>query len=645
MERTVSPANYDTEVDFTVRIPTSSGVELGATVTRPRAEGQFPALVWYDPYRAAWDGSVGGMARYFAERGYVFVNLHVRGSGNSDGVSLDEYMAEETRDGYDAIEWLAAQPWCSGSVGMLGASYSGFTCLQVAALAPPSLKAIAPAYFTDRRYTDDCHYKGGCLRGYYDVLTYGLGMVAANGLPPHPKAVGPRWAEIWQRRLEEGEPYLLKWLAHPVEDEYWAQGSVIGRYDQIRCACFLIGGWHDGYVNPPLRTFHALQAPKRLLMGPWSHTYPDRSHCGPRIDIHHELLRWWDHWLKGIENGVEAEPRVLCYVQQFEEPVQDRTEIAGGWFAADELPIADCGLRISDWNRPAGRSATHTFSYLPGAARNGGIWDAGMPFCLPGDQRADEARAINFTSEPLTEELVLFGQPSVRLTVFADVAVLPFAFRLSEVAEDGTSVLVTKGILNLTRRNGMDVPEPVVPGEPMPIEFALEATAWRFQRGHRLRLSIDGSDFPNVWPTPLHGKGSVHQGPEIEAELWLPIWLEPQPLPIELRLSENPPAATGSGGDPPPWRVVHDVLEDRLHFVMASGNEFCVSNRNPADAYARARSVRTAGWDGFTARSEASAALTSDEQSFHLTITLNVFVNDALHFQKSWRQSTERRLM
>src|SRR5262249_42888304 len=143
--------------------------------------------------------------------------------------------------------------------------------------------------------------------------------------------------------------YLLKWLTHPVEDEYWAQGSVIGRYDRIQAACFLIGGWHDGYVNPPLRTFRALTAPKRLLMGPWSHTYPDRSHCGPRIDIHSELLRWWDRWLKGIANGVEQEPRVMVYVQEFEEPIQDRTHIEGGWFVADDLPQEDFRFSIADF--------------------------------------------------------------------------------------------------------------------------------------------------------------------------------------------------------------------------------------------------------------------------------------------------------
>ncbi|HXG23457.1 MAG TPA: CocE/NonD family hydrolase, partial [Chthonomonadales bacterium] len=386
MVRTGSPAAYDTTVDITLRIPTRSGITLGATLTRPRADGRFPALVWYDPYRAAWNGQAGEMPHYFARRGYLFVNLHSRGTGNSEGVSLDEYRPEETLDGYDAVEWLAAQPWCNGAVGMLGSSYSGFTTLQVAALAPPSLKAIAPAYFTDRRYTDDCHYKGGCLRGYYDTLTYGLWMVAMNALPPHPQAVAERWATIWQERLQKNEPYLLPWLAYPVEDEYWAQGSVIGHYDRIQAAAFLIGGWHDGYPNPPLRTFRALNSPKKLLMGPWNHTYPNSSHCGPRIDIYFELLRWWDRWLKGIDNGVEKEPRVIIYVQEFEQPLQDRKHIAGGWYAADDLPQdAECIWHLGSGQllkEPSLDSGEDRFYYLPASARNGGIWSGGLTFTL-----------------------------------------------------------------------------------------------------------------------------------------------------------------------------------------------------------------------------------------------------------------------
>jgi hypothetical protein len=252
---------------------------------------------------------------------------------------------------------------------------------------------------------------------------------------------------------------------------------------------------------------------------------------------------------------------------------------------------------------------------------------------------------LNYTSEPLTEEVVLLGQPSVTLTLSADVPVMPFAFRLTEVAEDGTSVLVTKGILNATRRGGMNAPKPLSPNEAEVVQFDLEAIAWRFRKGNRVRLSINGSDFPNVWPTPLAGTGAIHRGPQIQATLRLPLWTGPTVPPAEFLPSPSVPATTGSGGNPPPWRVVHDVLEDRLHFMMASGNEFSISNREPARAFARAKHSRTVGWEGTSIGSEATAVLTSDEHAFHLTISLNVTVNDAPHFQRRWCQSIERALM
>lgn len=647
MTRTPAPARYDTAVDFTVRIPTRSGVTLGATLTRPVSDGRFPALVWYDPYRGAWDGQVGANACYFAARGYVFVNLHARGTGNSEGVHLDEYTEDETRDGYDAIEWLAAQPWCSGAVGMLGTSYSGFTCLQVAALTPPSLKAIAPAYFTDRRYTDDCHYKGGCLRGYYDTLTYGLNMVARNALPPHPLAVGEQWADLWEQRLREGEPYLLKWLQHPVEDEYWATGSVIGRYDRIQAAALLIGGWNDGYPTPPLRTFRALEAPKKLLIGPWSHAYGDVSHCGPRIHIHHELLLWWDRWLKDEDNGVDREPRVQIFVPEWEPPIRNRTMIRGEWHCADDLPTpAPHTWRFgadpshSGWPREQGADR---YEYRPGASPNGGIWDAGVPFRLPGDQRPDEALAINYTSPPLAEELLILGEPRFTAVVSASQPVMPLAVRLCDVGPGGTSVIVTRGLLNLTRRHGMDCPEPMPVDTPEPVTLDLEGTAWRFRKGHRLRLSINGSDFPNVWPTPLQGEVRLHLAEE-DPTLVLPIWPNAEPLPFEFLPSEAGVRAVATG-DAPAWRVIHDVLEDRLRFVMANGNEFVVSDRTPAEAWTRSTSRTTAAWPGAVVRAEATASLTSDARAIHLVLSLNVWLNEVPHYQERWRQSVSRNLL
>lgn len=650
--RPETPAAYRTVMDFTEGVPTSSGLRLGATITRPDTAAPVPALLWYDPYRNAWDGQPGEVALWFAERGYAFVNLHSRGTGNSEGSSCDEYPAQETQDGYDAVEWLAGQPWCSGRVGMLGASYSGFTALQVAALAPPALQAIAPAFFTDRRYTDDCHYKGGCLRGYYDVLTYGLSMVARNALPPHPRAVGERWAALWEQRLRENEPYLLSWLAHPLEDDYWAQGSIAGRCGNITAAAYLIAGWNDGYLNPPLRTFAALRGPRKLLWGPWNHTYPHRSRCGPRVHLLEELLRWWDRWLRDVQNGIEDEPAVTVYVREHEPPDPDRTEIRGRWHSAPLLPET----RAAAWYlapgallpaaaagaMPAGRAS---YPYLPAACRQGGLWDAGVPYCLPGEQSEDDARAVAFTSAPLEDELVLFGRPVLRLTVAASMPVVAIAARLCDVAPDGTSVLVTRGILNGTRRHGMDRAEPLPVDTPTVLELELETTCWRFRAGHRLRLSINGSDFPNVWPTPLPGRVTLLHGGEHAAELQLPVWLQPG-VPARLPPpSPWPPSDSGSGRDPAPWRVLHDVLEDRHRFLMATGNEFCVSHRDPARAHARAVSSGTAEWEGCSIRSEATAVLSSDEGAFHLAIALNVTLNGAPYATRHWVRSYPRVLL
>ncbi|MEM7031956.1 MAG: CocE/NonD family hydrolase [Chloroflexota bacterium] len=649
MKRDVFSINqYKYQANNQYRIPVSSGVTLGATITRPETSDDVPALVWYDPYRGNIDGQPHDMAIYFSERGYAFVNLHVRGTGNSDGFSTDEYTAHETQDGADAIKWLAEQPWCDGNIGMLGTSYSGFSTLQVAALAPPALKAIAPAYFTDRRYTDDCHYKGGCLRGYYDMLTYGLSMVVRNSLPPMPAAVGDDWSNIWQERLENSEPYLLKWLTHQTEDDYWSTGSILGQYHKIKAASLLIGGWHDGYLNPPFRVFKELKAPKRLLMGPWSHTYGHESQCGPRIDIFFELLRWWDYWLKGLDNCVMDEPAIQVYEQEHEEPIVSRTHIAGRWRMANDLPASPAKiLHLMEGqakSEPALEIENSTVRYLPAACRNGGLWDAGVPFMLPGEQSTDSAQAINFTTPPLEDDVTILGNPTFRLFISADVPVIPVAVRLLEISPDGISVRVTKGILNATRRHDMQTPEPLTPGEITPIEFHMEATCWRFQKGNRISISINGSDFPNVWPTPYAGNLRVHWGPEHPSQITLPVWDGGRAPAFDYLPSHNPPRPFGDSESP--WRVVHDVLEDRYRLQLERGNgEMCVSQRNPAEAWIKSTQVYEEKWPGVLVNASVMGSLTSNATHFHINLALNVNLNGSPYFQKRWSETFHRELL
>jgi putative CocE/NonD family hydrolase len=292
---------------------------------------------------------------------------------------------------------------------MMGISYGGFTALQVAAHNPPHLTSIIPVDFTDDRYTDDCHYRGGLMRMYYDIAHYGGQMVARNALPPYPEWSGDSWAEVWEHHLAHDEPYLLKWYRHQTDGDYWRNGSVRDAPERIRCPAFLIGGWRDGYPNPPLRLFQNLHAPCKVLIGPWNHALPDAAIPGPRIDYLREVLRWLDHWCKDEETGIMDEPLVVVYAQRYQPPDPDRLETLGQWRAETDWPppgsswaplyLGKDGTLVDDpqpaWNGAGGHDL---FDYDPRVGVTSGLWSGGIPFGLPGDQRLDEAFSQVYTT-------------------------------------------------------------------------------------------------------------------------------------------------------------------------------------------------------------------------------------------------------
>lgn len=189
-----------------VRIPVRDGITLSADVFRPAAGPPVPAILEHVPYRkddvtAVRDRRLG---RALAERGFALVCLDVRGTGRSDGIAVDEYTEAEQEDGAEAVEWTAAQEWCSGAVGAYGVSYGGFAAIQVAMRRPPALRAIAAVYSTDDRYTDDVHFYGGALCAL-ELVHYPLRMVAMNGLPPG-GSLGERGREAWRARIDATPP-------------------------------------------------------------------------------------------------------------------------------------------------------------------------------------------------------------------------------------------------------------------------------------------------------------------------------------------------------------------------------------------------------------------------------------------------------
>ena len=217
-------------------IPLSDGTRLAARIWMPEdaERSPVPAILEYIPYRKrdftrARDEPI---HRYFAGHGYAAVRVDLRGSGDSDGVLFDEYLLQEQLDAVEVIAWLSEQPWCSGSVGMMGISWGGFNALQVAAHRPPALGAVITLCSSDDRYADDVHYMGGC--SINDNLRWASTMFSHNARPPDPTVVGDRWRDMWMDRLEGSGLWVKNWLEHQRRDEFWKHGSGCGDYSKIQ---------------------------------------------------------------------------------------------------------------------------------------------------------------------------------------------------------------------------------------------------------------------------------------------------------------------------------------------------------------------------------------------------------------------------
>lgn len=654
-------------------IPTRDGTRLAADLYMPHGEpatrgwDKFSVVMEYIPYRK--DEVAPGARFYYglAQQGYVVARVDIRGTGGSEGVNTDEYVLQEQLDGYDAIEWLAQQPWCDGRVNMMGISYGGFSSLQVASHNPPHLTSIIPVDFTDDRYTDDCHYRGGLMRLYYDPGLYGNMMIAYNAMPSYPEWSGGDWARVWEHHLEHNEPYLLKWFNHQTDGPYWRHGSVRDIPDNIKCAVFLIGGWADGYPNPPLRLFQALKVPKKILVGPWNHSMPDTAIPGPRIDYLHEVVRWLDYWCKGIQNGVMDEPPVTVYMQHAQPPIVDRLDTVGEWRSETRWPppgSSDKALYLganSALQNDPGAEGNDSYDYHPAVGVTAGLWSGGFQFGLAGDQRPDEALSLVYTTPPLEEDVHILGWPHAILHVASTASVMGFAASLADVHSDGASQLVTKGMLNGTRRTSLKNPEAMEPGDIYELDIQIDCTAWKFAKGHRIRLSLASADWPNVWPTPELGTNMVYRGRSRPSRLVLPtVPAQGSGAPPEFKpgvvMSKHSAAVR-----PPVWQVIQDVLTGRMTHNLDMETNYRVNDttvnqrsfketceldpKDPAHASVRGLYTLRIIRPNLTLQGSSDLLIQATATHFHITIDLDLRVNDAPHFQKRWVESAPRVLL
>ncbi len=489
-------------------IPMPDGTRLAARIWLPEdAESDpVPAILEYLPYRKR-DGTVERDALthpYFAGHGYAGVRVDMRGTGDSEGVCLGEYLAQEQEDALAIIDWLCAQPWCSGKVGMIGISWGGFNGLQIAARRPAGLGAVISLCSTDDRYADDIHFMGGAM--LCDKLNWGATAFAIANTPPDPAIVGEDWREMWRQRLDRNGLWLLDWVRHQRRDVFYAHGSVCEAYGDIEVPVYMVGGWADGYTNAIFRTLEHLPGPSKGLVGPWGHKYPHFAKPGPRIGFLQECLRWWDQHLKGQDTGIMAEPKLRAWLQDPAPPAPFHAERPGRWVAepgwagsardVQALYPAEDG-RLGD--APGGARLRIRAPQTAGAgAATWCIYGAVPDGAL--DQNEEAGKLTAFETAPLAADIDLLGFPLLHAEVASDAPQANLVATLSAVDEQGRATLITYGVLNLTHRNSHATPEPMPADKAVPVTVQLNACGQRIARGQRLRLALGTAYWPVIWP-------------------------------------------------------------------------------------------------------------------------------------------------
>ncbi|MFF0065630.1 CocE/NonD family hydrolase [Streptomyces sp. NPDC005279] len=665
-----------------VAIPMSDGIELSARIWRPTSSDNepVPAVLEYIPYRKRDLTAVRDSIHhpYIAGHGYACVRVDTRGTGESEGVLLDEYLEQEQTDAEEVLAWLAEQSWCDGTTGMMGISWGAFAALQVAARQPPSLRAIVIASFTDDRYADDMHYMGGAMLS--DNLAEAGTMFAYGTCPPDPAVVGDRWRRMWHERLEHTRPWVLEWLRHQRRDDYWRHASVCENYPAVQCPVLASSGWADGYSNAVTRLLGNLDVPRKGLIGPWSHKLPHLGEPGPAIGYLQEVVRWWDHWLKGVDNGVMDGPMLQTWMQESVPPSTSYEERPGRWVGEPSWPsphIEQITHRLTRHRiRPPDEDGRQGQTVADGEAMTvqsplsvgqfAGKWASyNAPPDLPYDQREEDGGSLVFDSDPLGETLEILGAPTVELDLAVSEPVAMVAARLSDVSPDGRATRVSYGILNLTRLDSTETPAPLEPGRRYRATVQLNGVAQAFPPGHRVRLSLSTSYWPLAWPPPKPVLLSVYEG---SSSLTLPV--RPTGEPDEMPASpfaqpEGAPPLASTQLTPPEerWEVRRDLIgyNAALEIVKDRGmvriDDIGMEvGRRAYERYAAVADDFTSvsgesAWtmrfrrDDWDVRVETRTRLSSDEQDFFVDATVDGYEGNRRVFSRTWNEKVPRDLL
>jgi putative CocE/NonD family hydrolase len=527
-------------IDLEVPVPMRDGIQLRANVYRP-PEGRWPVLLTRLPYGK--DLAVGMAALdpvQAARRGYVMIVQDTRGRLASEG----EFRPFETEaeDGVDTIDWAAGLPYSDGQVGMYGLSYFGFTQWSAALQQPPALKAIVP-FVTWCEPLNGLAFRGGAFElgtTAHWSLQMGFDMLARQhrgdlqrmgaafaSLAREIDELGPSGyaslplAEFGPLRRQPMVPVLFDRVEHPMDPDALETIRIAGKHDRVQVPSFNIGGWFDIFLSDTIANFVCMRQqgrPSKLLIGPWSHTNyrspvgeldfgfaSQASFINLQTDINRLQLRWFDHWLKGVDTGMLAEPPIRLFVMG-----------ANVWRDEHEWPLARAAatpfyLRSNGGlsQEPPDAEQPDSYTYDPAnpVPTYGGAVLMAPEFPIgPVDQRRIEARpdVLTYTTPPLEHDTEVTGPVTVELWACSSAPDTDFVARLVDVYPDGRAFNLTDGIIRARYRNG-PMESLLEPGQPYAFNIDLWATSNVFKAGHRIRLQVTSSNFPRWDRNPNTG--------------------------------------------------------------------------------------------------------------------------------------------
>ena len=651
------------EIEITeAKIKMSDDVFLAADVYWPAGadkKDRFPILLEYLPYRKNESRSRNySLYSYFLEHDYLVVRVDMRGTGNSEGLTIPyEYSDIELNDGEEVIDWLSKQEWSSGSVGMFGISWGGFNSIQMAMRNPPALKAFVAIMATEYLYQEDVHYMDG-------IIVAGDSWMMSNDLyNALPGAPDFKMDEEWLKNRFNVEPSVYTYMEQQRDGEFWDRASARNKYNLIKVPGYHIGGWYDGYRNSLPRMLENVEAPTKAMIGPWDHDFPHNAALKPQVEWRAEAVRWFDHWMKNIDTGILEEPDFAIYIRDYHPPDDSIENISGFWRWEDSWPIKR--IKNQTWypkknnslSKVPGKKGSHFLKNIPSIGLEGGgptMWWGS----IPPDQRPMDENSLVYDSEVLIEPIEILGRPIANLHVSADAKRANWVVRVSDIAPDGQVTQVAGAAFNGTHRNSSREPEDIIPGEKFLLNIELHFTSWIFNEGHRIRVAISNAQWPMLWPSSLPVNTSLEIGGEgtyinlpimPSGKIETPNFKEPRANPTlrgyevldagnitgyaAISSIQNDPntgekfgLATNSGATKYPWGVerYEEEIEHRTY------------DNNPANTTVLGRYKITEELKDRTLDFEQNVEFSSDEENFYLSFHRWVSVDGQLHKKKVW---------